>query len=182
MKTEIRVEIIKNKNLSKAEKDIINNARAREWEKGERKDFGKDYEPDTEWFFVKRGNKIVSLGGLRPIKIKYLGKTYNIGGICNTISLEKDKGFGTILISFMIDYSHRTGKTLLGFTTQTEFFKKAGLNTKKDFIKRFVYINPKTKEKVYDDVGDGIYYNGKDNFVKKVLLTKSPVYINIQHW
>ena len=82
----------------------------------------------------------------------------------------------------MIDYFHRTGKTLLGFTNQTKFFQKVGLETKMDFIKRFIYINSKTKEKVFDDDGDGIFYNGKDNFIKKVLSTKSPVYINVRHW
>jgi len=45
-----------------------------------------------------------------------------------------------------------------------------------------VYINPKTGKKTIDNEGDGIYYNGKDNFVSKVLKTKEIVYIPILHW
>ncbi len=182
IKKDIEVEIIKNKDLSKKQKETIKKARKKEFGNDEEKDFSKDYEPNTLWFFVKRKERIVSFGGIRPIKAKHLGKTYNIGGICSTISLEKGKGYGKILVSFMIDYSLRTGKSLLGFTGKTKFFKKADMGTKKDFIKRFVYVNPKTGEKTYDDDGNGIFYNGKDNFIKKVLSTKSPVYINVMHW
>lgn len=178
----ITIEIIKNKNLSKAEKNLINKARVDDWGEKNRKDFKKDYEPDTEWIFVKDNNKIVSFGGLRPIKIKYMGKTYNIKGICSTISIIKEKAYGRIMIAGMISHLKKIGKTALGFTTKTWFFKKAGLGTKKDFVKRFIYINPKTKEKIYDNEGDGIFYNGKDNFIRKVLSTKSLVYINVLHW
>lgn len=182
IKQDVFVEIVKNKNLTKKQKDAINKGRISNWGEGAKKYFSKDYEPETLWFFVKKKNKIVSLGGIRPLKVKYLGKNYNIGGICSTISLEKKKGYGKMMVAFMVDYSVRTGKTLLGFTTQTEFFKKADLGTKKYFIKRFIYVNPKTGEKVYDNEGDGIYYEGRDKFISKVLKTKSPVYINVEHW
>ena len=39
-----------------------------------------------------------------------------------------------------------------------------------------------TKKEERDEEGDGIYIEGKDNFIKKVLSTKSPVHINIPHW
>lgn len=181
LKQEISVEIIKNKNLTKKQKETINNARKKEFGKDEAKDFSKDYEPETLWFFVKKKNKIVSLGGIRPIKIKFLGKTYKIGGICSTISLEKKKGYGKIMVAFMVDYSRKTGKTILGFTGKTEFFKKADMGTKKDFIRRFVWVKPNGK-KVYDNDGDGIYYEGKDRLISKILKTKSPAYIFVEHW
>lgn len=181
LKQEISIEIIKNKNLTKNQKETINKARKKEFGKDEAKDFSKDYEPETLWFFVKKKNKIVSLGGIRPIKIKFLGKNYKIGGICSTISLEKKKGYGKIMVAFMIDYSRKMGKTILGFTGKTEFFKKADMGTKKDFIKRFVWIKP-NGEKVYDDDGDGIYYEGKDKLISKILKTKSPAYIFVEHW
>lgn len=181
MKQDVFIEITKNKDLTKKQKDTINRARTINWGKSAQKDFSKDYEPNTEWFFIKRKNKIISLGGIRPLKVKYLGKTYNIGGICSTISLEKRKGYGKIMVASMINYSKRTGKTILGFTTQTEFFKKAGLGTKKYFIKRFVWIKS-NGEKIHDNEGDGVYYEGKDKFISKVLKTKSPVFINVEHW
>lgn len=189
LKQDIFVEIVKNKNLTKNQKDNINKARKKEFGKNEAKDFSKDYEPETLWFFVKKKNRIVSLGGIRPIKMKFLGKQYKIGGICSTISLEKKKGYGKIMVAFMIDYSRKTGKTILGFTGKTEFFEKADMGTKKYFIKRFVWIK-KNGEKVYDDDGDGIYdddgdgiyYDGRDKLISKILKTKSPAYIFVEHW
>jgi hypothetical protein len=56
------------------------------------------------------------------------------------------------------------------------------LHTKKDFVKRFIYINPITKKEIRDNHGDGLYYEGKDKFVSKVLKTKDIVYINVEHW
>ncbi len=38
------------------------------------------------------------------------------------------------------------------------------------------------REKVYDDDGDGIYYDGKDKLISKILKTKSPAYIFVEHW
>ncbi len=55
------------------------------------------------------------------------------------------------------------------------------MKTQKDFIKRFIYVNP-NGEKVFDDEGGGIYYEGKDKFISKVLRKKSPVYIFVEHW
>ena len=85
-------------------------------------------------------------------------------------------------MKFMTDYLKKKGKTGLGFTLKSDFFKKVGLNIKKSFIKRFVYRNPDTKEEIMDNDGDGIYYNGKDNFIKKVLSNKSIIYIDIPFW
>lgn len=178
----IQVKIKKNRNLSKAEQDLINKNRLKEFGRGEIKDFKKDYEQGTSWFFIKKGKKVVALGGLRPVIIRYLGREYNIFGICSIISIEKKRGYGKILISYMINYSKKTGKTLLGFTKKTEFFKKAGLNAKNDFIRRFVYRNPVTKEEIIDRDGDGIYYEGKDKLITKILSTKFIAYISILHW
>jgi hypothetical protein len=180
-KKNITIQITKNKDLTTLQKTTINKARISNWGKSAKKDFKKDYEPNTLWFFVKDKKKIVSFGGLRPIKIKYLNKTYNIGGICSTISLEKKKGYGKIMVLALVDYSKRTKNTLLGFTEQTSFFKKTDLETKKDFVKRFVWIKP-NGEKIYDDDGDGIYFEGKDKFISRVLKTKSMVPINVEYW
>src|SRR3989344_1534259 len=178
----IKVKIEKNKNLRELEKNIINKNRIKEFGRGAIMDFKRDYEPDTEWFFVGDEGKVVALGGLRPITIDYLGKKYKIMGICSIISIIKGKGHGKILIKSMIGHLRKKGKTGLGFTVETKFFGKAGLKTKKGFIKRFRYKNPKTGKIEIDNEGDGIYYDGKDNFIKKVLSSKSLVYIDIPFW
>ncbi len=181
MKT-ITIEIKKVKELTKAEKNLINKNRIKEFGKTAIINFSKDYEPDTFFFFVKDEGKIVAFVGLRPIKINYLGKQYKIGGICSLISIKKKRSYGRILIGALLSYLKKTGKSALGFTHQTKFCEKAGLGVEKDFVKRFIYKNPKTGEEIIDNDGDGIFYNGKDNFIKKVLSTKSKVYISVPHW
>lgn len=177
----MRVEKILNKNLSPYQKSLINKARIKEWGRGEKKSFKKDFEPNTKWFFIKEKSKVVALGGLRPIELIYKNKSYNILGICSMIALEKGKGYGKILTQEMIKYSKKMGKTILGFTKKAKIFEKCGLKTKKDFIKRFVWMN-KNGEKVLDDDGDGIYYEGKDKFVSKVLKNKGMVEIPVEFW
>ena len=165
------------KELEKALEEL----RVKEFGEKNRKDFKKDYEPDTLWVMIKNKGKIVSFGGIRPIKIKYKGKFYLIGGVCSTISVIKKKGYGKIMVNVMKDYSEETGKTILGFTGKTEFFAKCGFGTRKDFIRRFIWIKP-NGEKVHDPDGDGVYYEGKDKLISKVLKTKEPVYIYVEHW
>ncbi|MBS3083168.1 hypothetical protein J4423_00015 [Candidatus Pacearchaeota archaeon] len=179
----LSVEIIKNKDLTNKHKMIINHARVSHWGEAQRKDFSKDYEPNTLWFFIKNKGNVVSLGGIRPIKVRYLGKNLHIGGICSTISMEKRKGYGKIMISYMIDYSLKTGKTIIGFTGEKnlKIFEKTGLRVKKDFIRRFVWTKP-NGEPFYDNDGHGVYYEGKDRFITKLLKTKNYVYINVIHW
>ncbi|MFH1307383.1 MAG: GNAT family N-acetyltransferase [archaeon] len=178
----MKVKITKNKDLTKAEKELINNARDMEWGRNEKKDFEEDYEREMIWFFIKEKEKIVSLGGLRPIAINYLGKRYNILGICSVLSIEKNKGYGRALIGEIIEYLKKKNKTGLGFTKKNEFFKKVGLKSEKDFIKRFIYKNLKIEKEIIDNDGDGVYYEGKDKFISNILKTKSIVYIDILHW
>jgi len=182
MKT-IKVQIKTVKNLTKSDMALMNRWRVNEFGSENLKNFKKDYLPNPRFFFVKDDGKIVAFGILGPIvTINYLGKTYKILGIGSIISIVKGKGYGKILIQSMIKTLKKEGKTGLGFTTETEFFKKAGLGTKKDFIKRFVYKNPKTGKEIIDNLGDGIYYEGKDKFISKVLSTKNIVYISIPHF
>jgi GNAT superfamily N-acetyltransferase len=162
---------------------LMNRARIKAWGKKQKKDYTKDYEPETLFFFVKEGKKVVSVGGLRPITIDYLGKRYNIKGICHIIAIEKGKGYGRVLIEAIIRYLKKTNKTGLGFCGPkvTGFYEKCGLRTKKDLVERFIYINPITKKQIRDD-GDGLYFEGKDKFISRVLKTKDIVYINVKHW
>lgn len=179
---QITIESKKIKELSSSEMNLMNKGRIINFGKDTFKDWKKNYPLNSEVIFVKNKNNIVSFLVLRPIKINYLKTNYNIYGICSVISFEKGRNYGRILISATISFLQEKKKSALGFTNKTIFFNKAGLGTKKNFIKRFVYINPKTKEKIYDDDGDGIFYNNKDNFIQKVLSTKSIVEIPIIHW
>jgi len=186
----IIVEIIKDKDLPKKYEDLMNKWRKKEFGQDEVKNFKKDYLPGAIFFFVKVGKKVVAFGGLRKVTINYLGRKYRILGICNIISIEKRKGYGKILISAMIDYLKKTGKTGIGFCSKkiSKFYGKAGLKIAKDLTQRFVWRNPKTREtKLDEERGDGIYIEGKDRFVQKLLSTKSKAYyylpdIKKPHW
>lgn len=178
----ITIESKKVKELSSSEMNLMNKGRRDDFGKDSIKEWKRDYPLNADVFFVKNKNKIVAFLVLTPINIDYLNKKYKILGICSVIALEKGKNYGKMLILATINYLQENKKSALGFTNKTEFFRKAGLNTEKNFIKRFVYVNPKTQEKIFDSDGDGIFYNGKDDFIKKVISTKSVVTIPTIHW
>ena len=178
----ITIETKKVKELSSAEMNLMNKGRIINFGEETYKDWKKEYPLNSDVIFVKNNSRIAAFLVLRPIKINYLNQEYNILGICSVIALEQGRNYGRILVSAAISYCQSKNKTCLGFTNKTGFFKKAGFGTEVGFIKRFVYVNPKTKEKIVDEDGDGIFYNGKDNFIQKVLSTKSIIKIPILHW
>jgi len=164
----------KGNKLSNSERTFMNKSRIKEYGEND-KDF-KNNEKQSIFFFVKDKKKIVAFGMLKPIKMNYLSKTYNILGIGNIMSIKKGRGYGKVLIQSMVDYLKKKEKTGLGFTgnKNVPFYKKAGLSAKKKFSFRFVLKNPKTGKKKFDDENcPGVYYNGKDDFISKVLKTKS---------
>jgi len=159
--------------LTPYEKRLMNKTRGRDG----RKDFNKDYPKGTIFFFVIDDGKIKSFGGLEPVTLNYLGKNYKILGICNIFSVERGKGYGTILIKEIIKHLKKTGKTGLGFTGRktAKFYEKAGLKSKKDFSLRLEMENPKTKERIPDPDGGcpGIYLEGKDKLISKMSKGKA---------
>ncbi len=179
----MKVQKIKGRNLLPKQISLMNKYRIKEFGKGEAKNFKQD-EKDSIFFFIKNQNKIIAFGMLKPIKINYLGETYNIFGFANIVSIIKKKGYGKTLIKIMLDYLREKQKTGLGFTFRRNitFFEKSGLKNKKDLIERFRYKNPVTGKIIKDNIGDGIYFEGKDGFVKKILSTTSIIYIDIPFW
>ncbi len=168
----------------------MNKWRKKEFGRKAIKNFKKDYFPGAKFFFVKAGKEIVAFGGLRKVIIEYLGRKYVIGGICNIVAIKKGEGFGKVLISAMIKYLKKTKKTGLGFCDRkiTRFYAKAGLKTKQGLCDRFALKNPQTGEIRFDtEGGDGLYLDGKDHLIKKILSTKSTAYyflpdISMPHW
>lgn len=177
---EIETSTKKLKDATSAELRLMNKARLDNWDDGF-VDWKKEYPLNSEILFVKENKKVRAFLVFKPLRINYLKNQYNILGLCSGIALIKGKGYGKILMSEALSYLKQKLKSALGFTEEN-FFAKTGFGFEKDFIKRFVYVNPKTKEKIIDEVGDGVYYNGKDNFIKKVLETKSTVYIDFPYW
>jgi len=170
--------------LTSEEKDMMNDSRVREFGESTVKDYDNDFPKKTIFFFVLDMGKIQSFGGLRPVEINYKGKKYKIMGLCSVISKEKNKGYGRELIKAMIRYLKKKKLTGLGFCGKriTPFYEKCGLESIQDFILRFHYKNPVSGLIEIDDDGDGIYSEGEDGFIQKVINSKDTVLIDIPHW
>ena len=184
MKTLIK----KGKSLSKKELDLIVNANIKNF--NDCQDYEKELrllkneEVASTFFFVEKKGKIVSMGLLRPIKINYLRKSYNIFGISNMISIIKRKGYGKMIVSAMKEFLQKKSKTGVGFCHDgnIRFYKKSGLSVLNKSKNRFFYDygNPKENKEMMEDAV--IYFEGKDKFITKVLKTKSLIKISCEHW
>tara|TARA_Y100000310_G_scaffold129185_1_gene128334 strand:+ start:492 stop:1049 length:558 start_codon:yes stop_codon:yes gene_type:complete len=184
----IKIEIKKGNKLSKKELDFIVKTNiatfisCKDYEKELK--LLREEEMQSTFFFVKKDKQIVSLGLLRPVKIKYLGENYNIFGMGNMISIVKRKGYGKILVQAMKDFLSKNRKTGLGFCSKknTKFYQKSGIIVEGKLKNRFFYDygNPQENREA---MGDFVtYWEGKDKFVSKVLRTKSLVKIPCEHW
>lgn len=179
----IKIEVKNTKELSKQEENLMNRSKSKEYgRKYERKNFKKDH-PNSIFFFVKDGGRIVAFGTFRKLPLEYRGRKYRIFGICNIFTVKRGRGYGRILIKAMIDHLKKTGKTGLGFCAKNKilFYKKSGMNIKREFIRRVVYKNPAGKlEPEYN--ADGFYYEGKDRLITKMLSSKAIAYTNLKEW
>ena len=161
----------------------MNKSRIKLWGKDAKVDFKKD-DTKGEFIFVKNNNKIVAFGMMKPIKIKLGKKNFTIWGIGRGMAIEKRKGWGTLLNVARILELKKLGKTGIAFTSTKNipFFKAAGYQIKKNGIRKFRYLNPETKELVYDSNGEMIYYEGKDKFVTKLLKSKKFAITDTNFW
>jgi hypothetical protein len=180
----IEIDIKANEELSKGEQDLMNTSKSKEYgSRYQRKDFKKDY-PNSIFFFVKDDDKIVAFGAFRKLTLEFRGKKYKILGICNILTIKRGVGYGRILIAAMIKYLKKTGKTGLGFChpTRTMFYRKAGLGIRREFIRRVVYKNPTTGKLEPEHHADGVYYEGRDKLITKMLAGKSIAYTDLKDW
>ncbi len=173
----------KTKDLTKSEITLMNNARVKQWGKDAKVDFKKE-DTKGEFIFVKNNKKIVAFGMMKPIKIKLGENNFTILGIGRDMTIEKRKGWGRILNSARILELKKTSKTGIAFTGKENipFFKTAGYEIKRNGIKKFRYLNPKTKELIYDPDGEMVYYEGKDKFVTKLLKSKDLAITDTNFW
>ncbi len=146
----------------------------------------KNRKPFTnDKFFIVRSpkKKILSVGRLRPIKIRFLGKFYNIQGIADIVSVIKRRGYGKILMRAIYNYLSYRKQTGVGFCGRknSPFYQKCGFKIAKTLIERFLYKNPQGK--LIKIKGDVLYLSGNDGFIEKVLShPKEKVLIPFPHW
>ena len=178
----MKIEIKKGKELSDETINFMADARIKEY--GENSKDVKNEEQESIFFFVKDGGKIVSFGMCKPVKIIYNGMKYDIYGLASVLSVIKGKGYGKILVDKMLKYVKKKSKSAIGFFGDKNwgFYEKTGFAIKKDLCNRFFYDYGDEKKNKEEMEGHGVYYNGKDNFIKKVLSTKEIVNIPMRHW
>ncbi|MCR4285136.1 MAG: hypothetical protein NUV97_03790 [archaeon] len=180
----MKIEIKKVSDLSSGERSLINKHRVKEFDGEAAMDFNKKENLDSEFFLIKSNQKLVAFGMLTPVIITYQNKKYPILGFGSGIAIEKKKGYGRLLMALRIAYTKSQGKTGIGFCGRHNLkrFEAYGMKTKKNYIKRFIYVNPTTWEESKDPDGDMIYIEGPDKLVSKMLKTKSIAYCNKPHW
>ena len=173
----------KAKDLTNSEINLMNNTRVKLWGKDAKVNFKKE-DSKGEFIFVKSNNKIKAFGMMKPVKIKLGKTTYEILGMRRGMAIEKRKGWGRILNAARLLELKRSEKTGVAFTgtKNIPFFKAAGYEIKKNGIRKFRYLNPKTKELIYDPDGQMIYYEGKDKFVTKLLKSKTFAITDTDFW
>lgn len=145
----------------------------------------REFINDIFFIFNDEKGKLLFLGRLRPVKLKFLKKSYNILGVADIVSITKRKGYGKILMKEMLKYIKSKDKTAIGFceSKNSPFYEKSGFKIEKNLVKKFIYKNPQGK--IMKDEGDEdvLYFQRKDNFMKKILLNpKEKVLIPIPHW
>lgn len=178
----ITIEIKKNTELTKNEMELMYHSKKKEYGEQNIRNFKEGY-PNSIFFFVKDEKKIVAFGALRNLTLKFEGKDHKILGICNILTIKRRMEYGRILIASIINYIKKSGKTGLGFcvSQRTMFYKTTGLKVKKNLIPQVVYKNPAGKLEP-ENRADGVYYEGKDKFVTKLISSKSIAYTSLKDW
>lgn len=142
-------------------------------------------------FFILKNSKkeILSVGRLRPVKIKFLEKIYHIMGIADIVSVKKKKGYEKRIMTAIKKYLKDKKKTGIGFCFRknSKFYKKCSYKIAKNQVVRFVYRNKKKKTYGDKDINkidvDVIYFAGKDDFINNFLKNKTKyAKIYIPHW
>jgi hypothetical protein len=140
---------------------------------------------DNIYFMIKDKNKLLSVGMLEPVWVKFKGKNYKLWGAGGAVSAIRGKGYGKMMMTAMWKYAKEHDWTLVGFCSRynTPFYVKCGLNIAKDQTKRFVHKQKDgTLEKNIRDQ-DVVYFDGRNQFMKRFLSNKKNiVWIPYSHW
>jgi N-acetylglutamate synthase-like GNAT family acetyltransferase len=139
----------------------------------------KDFIRDNTIFMIYDNNKIVSVGRLKPDKVTFLNKKYDLMGIADIVSVEKGKGYGKILTSSIIKYLKENNLLGLGLCARknSEFYQKCGFKIEKDSAKRFQFKGPQSND---DDI---LYYNDLKGLMKQILAhPKEQVISECKSW
>lgn len=185
--TQIHCDVIKGKELTKADLSVINSLRRLEFNSKspvdpapENDDWVKDY------FLLKNvAGELLAFGRLHQVEVEFQGKPYSILGIATIVSAIKGKGYGKRLMLGIKEFATTQEKTAIGFCnpTNTPFYEKCGYRILVDGVKQFAY-RESDGNLVFDGrPGDVLYLDGKDELMAEVLDNPQElVYMSRKHW
>ena len=91
------------------------------------KDF-ENNERGSTFFFLKDENKIKAFGMLKPVVLYFDQNEYQIMGLANVFAVEKNRGYGTILMEHIKTYLGNNRSVCIGNTHKDnfKFYQKCG--------------------------------------------------------
>jgi GNAT superfamily N-acetyltransferase len=141
-------------------------------------------ERESVFFFLKVEDEIKAFGMLKPVKISYKLRDYQIMGMANVIAVEKSKGYGTILMNHVRNYLEKNRFICIGNTYKDnfEFYEKCGFTFVPGLVDRFVYIDTDGKEHWGDWEDYDMFIYDKDNKFDEVLNGKDKIVVRVPLW
>ncbi|NMB56714.1 GNAT family N-acetyltransferase [Candidatus Beckwithbacteria bacterium] len=122
---------------------------------------------------------------LKPVKIFYDSKQYQIMGIANVMAIEKSKGYGTTLMDHIRNYLEKNKLICIGNTHRDNFnfYKKCGFRFISGLVDRFVHLDENGKHESKNDWSDySMFIYDKDNKIEEVIKGKKDIIIKIPLW
>jgi hypothetical protein len=157
------------KNLSERDLKTINCQRKIEFN-SDREIVLDNKNAEWVWFLVySKLEELLSFGRLHRVNVQFHGMIYHILGISTIISLEKAKGYGSIVMKNMKEYIQKSDTTAIEFCNpkNSEFYKKCGYLILKNGIGRFIYLD-ENDIPIPGLPGDLFYLEGKDKLIAKI--------------
>ena len=118
---------------------------------------------DKPYFLVCHYGDLVAFGRLHSVRVESEGIPETILGIASIAAIQKEQGYGRILMQGMRDYIEASGQTAIGFCDPalSGFYEACGYSVLRNGVQRFTYL---------DDLGqvvptpypndDALYLNG----------------------
>lgn len=146
-----------------------------------KKDKKIEFTDEVIFLIRDKNSAILALGCLHQIHVIFLWKQYLIQWIGGIVSLVKGQWYGKLLMTKIRKYVSKNKLTALGFCSKnnTPFYEKCGFLIEKWGITTFVTKDAKWNiHYTSDTVDDVLYLDGKDCFMKNVLVhPKAKVYV-----
>jgi hypothetical protein len=119
---------------------------------------------DKPYFLVHHGEDLVAFGRLHNVRVESEGVPETILGIASIAAIQKEQGYGRVLMQGMRSHIETSGQTAVGFCDPaiSGFYEACGYSVLRNGVQRFTYL---------DDLGqtaptlhpndDVLYVNGE---------------------